>query len=120
MVNNVRVVVVSSGNNGRSSQAVHGPEAFGDLAVLHEPTRRLGTEPDTATEDEGGDEGGTKLQTPGDGASVFDNDIGTESQEDTWRNEGSLVSGPSTPGVICANPETTMYYFSSITTWTHR
>lgn len=83
MVNDVRVVVVSGGDDRRGSQAVHGLEAFGDLAVLHEPTRRLGTEPDTATEDERGDEGGTKLQTPGDGASVFDDDIGTESQEDT-------------------------------------
>lgn len=83
MVNDVRVVVISGGDDGRSSQAIHGLEAFGDLAVLHEPTRRLGTEPDTATEDEGGNEGRTELQTPSDGASVFDDDIGTKTQENT-------------------------------------
>lgn len=51
--------------------------------MFHEPTRRLRTKEDANAEDEGGDEGRTELQTPGDATSVFDNDVGAEAQEDT-------------------------------------
>jgi hypothetical protein len=55
------------------------------LAVLHEPTRGLGAEEDTDEEDERWDEGRTKLETPGNGTNVLDDNIGAEPQEDTYR-----------------------------------
>lgn len=51
--------------------------------MLHEPARRLGTKEDTNAEDEGWDERWTELETPRYVASVFNNDIGAEAQEDT-------------------------------------
>lgn len=52
------------------------------MAVLHQPTGTLGAEEDADHEDEGRDEGRAELQTPGDGASVFDDDVGAEAKED--------------------------------------
>jgi hypothetical protein len=43
----------------------------------------LWAEEDAGHEDKGGDEGGTKLQTPRDSTSVFDDDIGAETEENT-------------------------------------
>ena len=74
------------------------------LAVLHEPTRALGAEEDTTTEDEGWDERGTELETPSDAASVFDNDVGAEAQEDTW---GRLSANGSGRVVRSNTPATT-------------
>lgn len=48
------------------------------LAVLHKPTRGLGTKEDTNAEDEGWDERRTELETPSDVTSVFNNNVGAE------------------------------------------
>lgn len=82
----MRVVVVASGDDGVGAEAVHGLEALGDLSVLHEPTGRLGAEEDADAEDEGGDEGGSQLETPCDVAGVLDDDVGAETEEDTCKN----------------------------------
>jgi hypothetical protein len=66
------------------AEAVHGLEALGDLPVLHEPTGRLGAEEDTGAENEGGNEGGAQLETPCDVAGVLDDDVGAETEEDTY------------------------------------
>lgn len=65
------------------SEAAHGSEGLGVLALLHEPTRGLGAEEDAAEEDEGRDKGRAELKTPGDATDVLDDDIGAEAQEDT-------------------------------------
>lgn len=52
--------------------------------MLHEPTWGFGAKEDAEAEDEGGNEGRTELQTPGDATGVFNNDIGAETQENTW------------------------------------
>ena len=49
------------------------------------PSGRLGAEEDATAKDEGRNKRRSELQTPGNSASVFDDDIGTESQEDTCR-----------------------------------
>ena len=59
--------------------------------MFHQPTRRLGTEPDSTHENEGGNESGTELKTPRYRASVFDNDIGAEAQEDAYNNSSVHV-----------------------------
>lgn len=51
--------------------------------MLHEPTRRLWTEPDSSSQNEGWNKSGSKLETPGDWTGVFDDDIGAESEEYT-------------------------------------
>lgn len=66
------------------AQLGHGLEAFGDLAVFHEPTGRLRTEEDADAEDEGGDEGRAELETPGDPAGIFDDYIGRETEENPF------------------------------------
>ena len=83
LIDDVRVVVVSSGDDGMSSQDIHGSERSGVLVVLHEPTGGLGTKPNAAGENKGRDEGGTQLETPSDSTRVFHNDIGCEAQKDT-------------------------------------
>lgn len=59
-------------------------EPLSQLAVLHEPTRRLGTEPNAAAEDEGGNECGAELKAPGNRSGVFYDHVGAESQEDAY------------------------------------
>lgn len=49
--------------------------------MLHKPTRGFGAEENPDSENEGRDEGRSKLQAPGDSTGVFDNHIGTEPQE---------------------------------------
>lgn len=83
LVDNVRVVVISGGNDGVRSQARHGTVSLCILAVLHEPTRRLRAEPDTETENERWDECRTELKTPGDGAGSHDDAVRRETQKDT-------------------------------------
>ncbi len=95
-VYHVWVVEVPCGDDGIRSQAHHWSEPLCVLAVLHEPTRGLGTKPDTTAEDEGWDEGWTELKTPSDTTSVFDNDVGGEAQEDTCRPPLANVSGRAT------------------------
>lgn len=94
----VRVVIISSGDDRVGAQAVHGSKAFREIAFFHQPPRGLWTEPDTAPEDERGDEGGAKLETPCDGTRIFDYDIGTEAQEDactiTLVSSSSSVDSP--------------------------
>lgn len=52
---------------------------------LHQPTRRLGAEPNAEDERNGGDESRSELQSPGDGASIDDSKIGASPEEDaTW------------------------------------
>jgi hypothetical protein len=51
--------------------------------MLHQPSRRLGTEVDAGGEDEGGDEGGTEFKSPGDVTDILDDDVGAETEEDT-------------------------------------
>ena len=63
------------------------------LAVLHQPARGLGTEKDTQKKDEGWDERRTKLETPGNAADVFDNDIRAEAQEDTCQQQSDSAIG---------------------------
>lgn len=58
-------------------------------SVFHEPTGRLWAEKDTEAEKEGWDEGRSELETPSDVTSVFDNDVGGETQEDTWTRQFS-------------------------------
>jgi hypothetical protein len=83
LVDGIGVVVVSRSNDFVGSQAVHGSESFGNMAMFHQPTGRLGAEKDTEEKDEGRNEGGTELETPRDVAGVFDNDVGAETQENT-------------------------------------
>jgi len=83
LVDDVRVVVVPRSNNVVGTKTRHGPEALGNLAVLHEPSGRLGAEKDAASEDEGRNEGRSKLQAPGDAGNVLYDDVGAEAQEDT-------------------------------------
>ena len=83
LVDNARVIEVSCGDDGVSSQTIHRLETFGVLVVLHEPARRLGAEEDTDEEDKGGDECRPELEAPGDATGVFDDDVCAETQEDT-------------------------------------
>lgn len=64
------------------SQPLHRSEPLGMLPMLHQPTRRLGAEKDTNTEEKRRDKGGAELQAPGDSAGVLDNDVGAEAEED--------------------------------------
>jgi hypothetical protein len=73
------------------------------VAVLHKPTRGFGAKPDTAPENKGWDECGTELETPRDATCIFDDDIGSETQENSYRrglvissDELSLTSSPAT------------------------
>ena len=52
--------------------------------MFHEPTRRFGAEVDAGGEDERGNECGSELEAPGDVASVFDDYVGAETEEDTY------------------------------------
>lgn len=83
VVDDVRVVVITSTDDGVSSKLGHGDEAIGDTTVLHQPTRRFGTEVDADGEEEGRDEGRAEFETPGDVANIFDDDIGAETEKDT-------------------------------------
>lgn len=85
LVDDIGVVVVPGGDDVVGSQAAHRSESLGNLAVLHEPTGRLGAEVDTNAENEGRDKGRTELETPRDGASVLDNNVGAETQKDTCK-----------------------------------
>jgi hypothetical protein len=69
-----------------SSELAHRSESFGMLAVLHEPTRRLGAKEDANHQDKRRNESRAELQTPRDITSVLDNHVGTETQEDTGHN----------------------------------
>jgi len=60
-------------------------------ALLHIPSRRLGTEENSNHERNGGDESTPKLQSPCNLARVHDSEISNETQEDTER-------GPQLPG----------------------
>lgn len=51
--------------------------------MFHEPARRLGAEEDADGEDEGGNERRSELEAPCNVTGIFDNDIGTESEEYT-------------------------------------
>lgn len=82
LIDNPRVVKVSSGNDGVCTERVHGSEGLCVLAVLHQPTGRLGTEPDTGSKDKRRDKGGAKLQAPRQASSVLDSNVCDESEED--------------------------------------
>lgn len=84
LVQHARVVEVAGGDDGMIAQAFHGAEPLGVFPVLHEPTGRLGAEVDADAEDEGGDEGGAELETPGNVTGVFDDDVGAEAEEDSY------------------------------------
>lgn len=105
-VDDVRIVEISRSNDGMGSQSQHRLEPLRVPVVLHEPAGRLGTEPNTAAEDEGRDEGRAKLETPGDSRDVLDNDVGAEAQEYTC---GGLLADISTLALIgeCSLPATT-------------
>jgi hypothetical protein len=81
LVDDVRVVEVTGGDDGMSAEARHGAEALGVLVVLHEPTGRLRAEEDADGEDEGGNEGRAQLQAPRHGTGVLDDDVGGETEE---------------------------------------
>ena len=51
--------------------------------MLHKPARRLGTEEDANGKDEGWNECGAELKTPGDIFHILDNNVGSEAQENT-------------------------------------
>lgn len=80
----MRVVVVPCGNDGVGTQTEERVECLVVLPVLHEPTRRFRGKPDTEHEDEGGNESGGELKTPGDFAGTLDDNIGSETKEDTY------------------------------------
>jgi len=85
LIKNVGVVVVPGADDGMLSQLDHRVETFRELAVLHEPSWRLRTEPDTTEEDERWDEGGSELKTPcvvlG---CVYHDEVGSKAAEDTY------------------------------------
>ena len=83
LIDDVGVVVIPRGNDGMSTQSVHRSVAFCQLTVLHKPSWRFWAEKDADHEDEGRDECGSKLKTPGDVSSIFDDDICTEAEENT-------------------------------------
>lgn len=64
------------------SKFAHGAESLSVSAMLHEPTRGLGAEEYADSQDEGWDEGGAQLESPGDIAGVLNNDICAEAQKD--------------------------------------
>ena len=74
------VVEISSGNHITMSDLLHGVESLGVSAFLHEPSRRLWAEENQDSEGYGGDECGSKLESPCDRSDIFDNGIGTELQ----------------------------------------
>lgn len=74
----VRIVHVPGGNHGRVAKTAHGCVGLGVAALLHQPTGRLGTHEDHDGERDGGDEGGSELQAPGNVADVFDGGVGAE------------------------------------------
>lgn len=82
-INDIRVVVISSGNDRVSSKAKERSEGLVVVTVFHQPTRGLRGEPNATHEDESGKEGRAELQSPGDSGNVFEDDIGAEAQEDT-------------------------------------
>lgn len=84
LVDDVRVVVVSRGNDRVGSQTEERVECLVVLSVLHEPTRRFRGEPDTEHEDESGNESGAELKTPGNLAGILDDNVGSETKEDTY------------------------------------
>lgn len=84
LVDDVRVVVVSRRNDRVGSQTEERVECLVVLSVLHEPTRRFGGEPDTEHEDESGNESGAELKTPGNLAGILDDNVGSETKEDTY------------------------------------
>ena len=63
------------------SQLNHGLESLRVVPMLHEPAGGLGTEVDTQGENERRDECGTKLETPREGTSVLNGDVGDETQK---------------------------------------
>lgn len=73
-----------------SSQAQHRPESLSVFAVLHKPAWGLGAEEDAHTKDERWNKGGSELKTPGEATRVFDNDIGAEPQENTFRQQSAF------------------------------
>ncbi|KAI6750394.1 hypothetical protein HG530_014675 [Fusarium avenaceum] len=83
LVNHVGVVEVASTNDGMSSELRHRNESLGESSMLHQPSRRLGTEVDAGGEEEGGDKGRTEFESPGDVADILDDDVGAETEEDT-------------------------------------
>jgi hypothetical protein len=82
-VDDIRVVVVSCGDDLVRAQFIHGIESLRDLSMFHEPTRRLGTEEDADGEDEGRNECRSELEAPCDGTGILDNNVGAEAEEDT-------------------------------------
>lgn len=74
--------------------------------MLHEPARGLGTEEDTTEEDEGWNERRAELKAPCDSTSVFDNDVGAETEEDTCRGPSANVGQESqATKLTCHDPE---------------
>lgn len=57
LVNDIRVVVVASGDDGVGTEFIHGLKALGDLAMLHQPTRGFWAKEDADHEDERRNEG---------------------------------------------------------------
>ena len=80
---NVDVVQVSGRLELGESQSDHRLPRLLVSVLLHEPSGRLGAEENSNCEREGGDEGGSELQSPGDGSGVLNDDVGGESEEDT-------------------------------------
>ena len=80
-----------------SPKAHHRSESFCVFAVLHEPTRGLWAKVDPNSEEQGRDEGRSKLEAPGDVTNIFDYDVGAEAQEDAC--ERHSVSAFSAIGI---------------------
>lgn len=74
------VVEISSCDDLAVSELLHRVKCLLVLALLHEPSRRLGAEEDQDSKRDGGDEGGTELESPCDRSDIFDNGVGTRGQ----------------------------------------
>lgn len=83
------------------SNLLHGVESLGVSAFLHEPSRRLWAEEDQDSEGNGGDEGGSKLESPCDRPNIFDNGIGTELQYISGRTNKEINPRESQEDTEC-------------------
>lgn len=78
----VDVVEVTGCLNGVIPQAEQRPVCITHPTFLDKPSGRLGAEKYPHGQRNCGNEGGTKLQSPGNGSSVFHRKVGAESEED--------------------------------------
>lgn len=84
LIDDIRVVEVSSGDDGVRSKLEEGLESFIVFTVFHQPSWRFGAKVDSDQKDESWDKGRTELKSPRDITRVLDDHVGAETKEDSW------------------------------------